>query len=217
MFKRKIGLLPAAVGTVALAGGLIAPGIANAAEGDPPAAPGDTVTVGADDRVKMSATGNNDCTVDFTITDEHGPYKGADGADKVPNWTGHYQVDDEAHTLPGVYRPVVTSSPAVMEAGPLWDLELDSATVNLKDERRVPAPAEEAGGPSTFTTLPGVNGEVDEHVITFNVYRGIAFNLGEDEKGSVTVTGCETADEDETNGSLDFGSIDFGSSLGSQE
>ncbi|WP_248499710.1 hypothetical protein [Tomitella gaofuii] len=172
---------------MALAGGIIAPGIASAADG------GTTDSISPDSRVTVSATGNDDCTVDFTL-------KATDS--DTANWVADYRVDGEDPTIEStgdaffnVYHPVVTNQKDAAEA--LNGLEDHDYNVGVNTQQV-----------DLSSYGPG------EHTVTFKLYRGpSAGNWGDEEKqtGEITVT-CADDQEDGT-GSL--GSLDVFGSLGS--
>lgn len=182
---------------MALTGGLIAPGIAGAAEGD------STETVTQDGQFEMTATGNDDCTVDFTLTNLYEEYPGTPGG---PFWRGHYQVDDEPSNMGDqdspVYRPVLASAQETIDAiNGRYDIEKGAATVDLRDDRVVPTNNDDT------VTLPGVTpADGGSHEVSFGVYQGPGGYYGETK--TVTVTGCEG------DGSGSVGSLDIFGSLG---
>lgn len=188
--------LLAGAGAAALAGGVIAPGIAGAADAS-------TDTISPDDRVSVTATADDDeCTVDFVM----------DAIDSEnANWVADYRVDEEEPTIPSagdpffhVYNPVVTNQQAAAEAlngmeGQDYKVGVGTATADLRGYG------------------------LGEHTVTFKLYRGpSAGNWTEDEKqtGSVVIDcpGDEGPDDDTGSlGSLgelgDLGSLDLLGSL----
>ncbi len=150
--------LLAGAGAAALAGGVIAPGVAGAAGAS-------THTISPDERVSVTATADDaECTVDFVM----------DAIDSEnANWVADYRVDDEEPNIPNpddeffhVYNPVVTNqqhvADALNDAG--YIVGLDNSTVDLSGY-----------GPG-------------EHTVTFKLYRGpSAGNWTEDEKKTGTV------------------------------
>lgn len=190
--------LLAGAGATALAGGVIAPGIAGAA-------PGDAGTISPDDRVSVTATATAECTVDFEMntTDSENA-----------NWVADYRVDDEQPTIPStgdpffhLYNPVVTNQQHVADSlnereGQDYSVGVDDATADLKGY-----------GPG-------------KHRVTFKLYRGpSAGNWTEDQKQTGTVVlDCpddETGDDTGGLGSLgelgDPGSLDVFGSLEAAE
>lgn len=156
-------------------------------------------------RYTMTATAYNDCTVDFTLTDDWpGEY--------VPNFRADYRVGDEAPVLPGgsregpTWRPVLGSNQGIADAiagrdNP-YDFAANEATVDLTEPRTVP----QYGNPNLVTELPGVEpNETGTHVITFGVYQGpdTASHGYYSFETEVTVTGCPVIEEEDSDtGSL---------------
>ncbi len=206
----------AGIGAVALAGAFVAPGIATAAPSGSLGSLGSAaeatetgeVSYSPDERVTVTATGYDNCTVDFTLE--------AENSDAI-NWVADFRVDGEDATLPsdegeffGVYRPVVTNQEDAATAlnekygekyG--WNVAVGENTVNL-DELGI-APTEDG-----------------THKVTFKMYRGSpagGWDAVEAEGFSepVTVSGCTTtAGEGAGLGSLDlFGSL--GSLFGTEK
>ncbi len=203
----------AGIGAVALAGAFVAPGIAAAAPSgslgslgaSPEATEAEatgTVTYSPDERVTVTATGYDNCTVDFTLD--------AKNSDAI-NWVADFRVDDEDAKIDGgegeffdVYRPVVTNQADAAQAlndkygdkyG--WDVAVDENTVNLDDLGIAPT-------------------EDGTHTVTFKMYRGSPAGgwAAAEEKGwagPVTVTGCTTTGGDDAG----LGSLGLFGSLGS--
>lgn len=204
----------AGAGAVALAAGVIAPGVASADSlgslgSSDEGGSGGTATITVDGRYELSATGNNDCTVDFELNSLWEDYQGTSGG---PYFRADYQVDDEDHTFNSVYRPVVVSAQntydAITNRDNPYDIGLNTAAVDLTEARTVP----DADDISKTVDLPGVAANADgTHEITFGVYQGPNGN-DYDKTKTVTVTGCPTAEE-EAFGSL--ASLDVFGSLGS--
>ncbi len=215
----------AGIGAVALAGAFVAPGVAAAAPssslgslGSSPEATEaevvETETITYEGKFDLTATGYDNCTVTFELTNLWEDYPGTAGG---PNWRTDYQVDDESPSIErdirDVYRPVLTNSQATKNAidareNP-YEIALGETTVDLTAERTVPLSNDDV------TTVPGVESNADgEHTVTFGVYQGPGLGNALDEYNdtkSVTVTGCPTADD--ATGSL--GSLDLFGSLGS--
>lgn len=192
MRNLRVALL-AGAGATALAGGVIAPGIAGAADAS-------TDTISPDDRVSVTANATDaDCTVDFLMDAD---------ADDDANWVADYRVDDEEPTIPNagdeffhVYNPVVTNQQHVADSlnsmeGQDYKVGVGDSTVDLSGY-----------GPG-------------EHTVTFKLYRGpSAGSWTEDQKetGSVVID-CPGEEGSGSLGSLDelgdLGSLDL---LGSME
>lgn len=194
----RISLL-AGAGAVALTGGLIAPGIAAAAE------EGSTGAVLETDQFRMTATGNDDCTVTFELEGRVEDYQ---GSVDTPNRRAHYRVGEEGPSMGGdgapVYRPVLTTAERVKEAidgrDTPYEIDLDKVTVDLRQDRVVPTNDDDV------TTLGGVTpADGDSHTVFFGVYPGPGGHYSDMEE--VTVTGCEDAGGGSVGGLDLFGSL----------
>lgn len=162
----------------------------------------DTIT-GSD--AKVTATANENCEITFGFV-------GDTTVDRLKelNWVVDYRVDGEEPDIVtknddgevdeqlSVYRPVVASNQATVDALVEkydYNVKLLDNTVNLND-------------------VVGAN-DSGEHTVTFKFYRGSADWQAVDNKGEVTVTGCEKTEENNGGllgsvvGSLDvFGSLE---------
>lgn len=165
-------------------------------------------------RYTMTATAYNDCTVDFTLSDDWENYP---VENRLPNFRADYRVGDEAPVMPGgsregpTWRPVLGSNQGIEDAingrdNP-YDFGTNETTVDLTEPRIVPA-YEDA---SETTVRPGVEPNEDgTHVVTFGVYQGpdTAAHGYYSFDTTVTVQGCPTLegdtedDQDSDNGSL---------------
>lgn len=208
----------AGAGAVALAAGVIVPGIASADSGSlgsltgqPTATETGTKTFTEPGKYKIAATGYDNCTVKFELNSLYDEY--------VPNYRADYRVDAEDTVFNKVYRPVVGSNQVIVDAikgrdNP-YDIALETDTVDLTEARTVPSAADD----SETTELAGVAPNEDgKHTVSFGVYQGPEGTSVSPERVEVQVTGCPTTGT----GSMDFGSLDFGSldlfgSLGSTE
>lgn len=201
----------AALASATILGGA---GIANASldagslSSDPAPVAGETdsVTGGG---AEVVATSYNNCEVSFEFTAPEDP------AENKWNWVVDYRVDQEEPSIPkyendnaddgelidhlSVFRPVVASKQGVVDSlnkhenG--YDVDLLKNTVNLND-----------------VVEPNEDGE---HTVTFKFYRGSAdWDNTETNLGEVTVTGCDTLEDEDDGGLLGsvVGSVDvFGS------
>lgn len=180
MRKSRIGAF-AAASALASATVLGGAGVAQAQESD-------SIT-GAE--AEVTATANDNCEVTFAF---------ADGVSEERlesvNWVVDYRIGDEAPTIANytdeaeeelderlsVFRPVVASNQDTVDAlnnndDYDYDVALMSNTVNLNDL----VEANESG----------------EHTLSFKFYRGSADWNSEENFGEVTVTGCDTVDEED--------------------
>lgn len=209
----------AGIGAVALAGAFVAPGIASAeAAGplgslgslgsEPEATESGTQVITSDNNFKLSATGYNNCTVEFTLENLR-------ASGNTPNWRADYRVDGEDPSMEreirDVYRPVLTNSQetydAIEKRDNSYDIDLNEVTIDLTADRTVPVDN------TDVAIAPGVAPNADGvHEVTFGVYQGPG--LGNDQpeynaQKTVTVTGCPTESPLGSLGSLDvFGSIE---------
>ncbi|MDN5757046.1 MAG: hypothetical protein L0H59_00725 [Tomitella sp.] len=197
---------------MALAGAMIAPGIASA-EGSLGSLGGEPTVVGTDNHeeaglVKFAATGYDNCTVHFSMEDLTGDQDG--------RWMLQYRVDQEAPNLTkgetggaypvvDTYRPAVTTVEGRPEAAK-YQLAMDEVTIDLNDSRSVPSEMSSIGATTKVKDLAGVAPNADgKHTVTVDVYGRTIVQ----EKISVEVTGCPTDSP--------FGSLDVLGSLGSIE
>ncbi|WP_024794514.1 hypothetical protein [Tomitella biformata] len=190
--------LLAGVGAVALAGSLIFPGIAGAAE-----------PIVEPNRFEIAATDNGDCTATFELTDL---------SDGRSNWRADYRVDGEDANFNisaprPAYRPVVVSNQAIADAiagrANPYPVAANEATVDLTESRIVPT-----ANTDEVKTLPGVErNETGTHEVEFGVYQGGVLHTDDiyQKVVTITVTGCPTTEDGSDSPDSIFGSLGGGS------
>lgn len=199
----------AGAGAVALAAGVIAPGVASAGSldslGSSEAAPevvasANFTVEGSDGDAKVTAEATEACTVDFTLDAKQGD---------ASNWVVQYRVDDadpkissEDGEFYSVFNPVVANH----------EDDAEALNENYGDEY-----GWDVGVGEQSVDLSGVEASEDgTHDVKFWIYRGMPKGGWDSDNaqqtGTVEVTGCPTAEE-EAFGSL--ASLDVLGSLGS--